>query len=84
MISRSIMPLAFLLAGPLADRVLEPLMASTGALGTSAFGSWFGAGPGRGIGLGFVIAGIILVIASARAFANPNLRFLEDRLPDQV
>jgi hypothetical protein len=84
MISRSITPLAFLLAGVLADQLLEPLMAPTGALGAGWLGSWFGSGAGRGIALGFVISGLCLLVACAWAYANPRLRLLEDELPDEV
>lgn len=67
MISRSITPLAFLLAGLLADQLLEPLMAPTGALGGRLAGKlvWqrgrtgdrpgvchFGAVPADGLHLG--------------------------------
>lgn len=40
MISRSMMPPAFLLAGPLADYVFEPLMQPGGALAGSVGGCW--------------------------------------------
>ncbi len=84
MISRSVTPLAFLLAGPLADRFLEPLMEADGALGSSLLGSWLGTGPGRGIGLGFVLSGLCLLAACAWAYASPRLRLLEDELPDEI
>ena len=84
MISRSMMPLAFLLAGPLADRVFEPLMQSDGALGRSLAGSLLGSGPGRGIGLLFALAGLILMICTLLVWANPRIRNLEDELPDAV
>jgi hypothetical protein len=84
MISRSVTPLAFALAGPLADRLLEPLMAAQGALGSSFLGSLFGSGPGRGIGIGFVFSGLCLLAACALAYANPRLRLLEDELPDEI
>jgi MFS transporter, DHA3 family, macrolide efflux protein len=84
MISRSVTPLAFALAGPLADRLLEPLMAAQGALGQSLLGSLFGSGPGRGIGVGFVFSGLCLLVACAWAYANPRLRLLEDELPDEI
>ena len=84
MISRSIMPLAFFLAGPLADRLLEPLMAVDGSLGAGLAGSLLGSGPGRGIGLGFVLSGLCLLAACGLAYANPSLRLLEDELPDVI
>lgn len=84
MISRSVMPLAFLLAGFVADWLLEPWMKADGVLGSGFLGSFLGNGPGRGIGLGFVISGICLLVACAWAYANPRLRLLEDELPDAI
>lgn len=84
MISRSIMPLAFLLAGPLADRVLEPSMRVDGALGMSFLGELFGTGAGRGIGLGFVVSGLCLLVVTGFAYANPHLRNLDAEIPDAL
>lgn len=84
LISRSIMPLAFLLAGPLADRVFEPLMRPGGALAERLPGMLLGVGPGRGIGLMFVISGLLLMVATTFAFLNPRIRNLESELPDAL
>ncbi|WP_322791602.1 MFS transporter [Bellilinea sp.] len=84
LISRSIMPLAFLLAGPLADQVFEPLMRPGGVLAEGLPGMLIGAGAGRGIGLMFVISGILLMVATAFAFLNPRIRNLENELPDAI
>ena len=84
MISRSMMPLAFLLAGPLADYVFEPLMRPGGALASSFVGSLLGIGPGRGIGLMFSLSGIALIGASLLALSNPRIRLVEDELPDVI
>jgi MFS transporter, DHA3 family, macrolide efflux protein len=82
MISTSMMPLAFLLAGPLADRIFEPLMAPGGGLSATFLASILGTGPGRGIGLLFVIAGSVLIVLSGLAYLNPRIRNLESELPD--
>ena len=84
MLSRAITPLAYLLAGPLADQILNPLMADDGVLGTGWVGKILGSGAGRGIGLGFVVAGFVLVLISMIVYANPRIRKLEDELPDAV
>jgi hypothetical protein len=84
MISSSIMPLAHLLSGPLADGVFEPLMHTAGPLGQSWIGRALGTGPGRGIGLLFVLSGTLLLVASAAAWSNPHIRHVEDDLPDAV
>ena len=83
LISRSMMPLAFLLAGPLADRVFEPLMQPGGALAGS-LGALLGTGAGRGVGLMFVLAAILLLGASLAAYLNPRIRHVETELPDAV
>ncbi|MCP4418974.1 MAG: MFS transporter [Chloroflexi bacterium] len=84
MISRSMMPLAFLLAGPLADRFFEPLLHEGGALANGLIGNLLGTGSGRGIGLLFIISALVLWIASAAAFANPHIRNIETDLPDVI
>jgi len=84
MISQSMMPLAFVTAGPLADHVFEPLMKDGGALANTFIGQILGTGPGRGIGLMFVISGIAALVISALVFANPRIRNVEDELPNEV
>jgi MFS family permease len=83
-LSTSMMPLAFLLAGPLADQVFGPLMSEGGELASSFAGQVLGIGAGRGIGLIFVVSGITLLIVTAVACAYPRMRLLEDELPDVV
>jgi hypothetical protein len=75
--------LTYLTAGPLADRVFEPLMAVNGAL-SGSFGQILGMGPGRGIGLIFVCMGLLLVLATAISWLSPHLRRVEEELPDAV
>lgn len=82
LISRSMMPLAFLLAGPLADRIFEPLMQPDGGLGRTALGAILGAGDGRGIGLMFLFSGLTLLGASLLAYTTPRIRLVENELPD--
>ncbi|MDY7095869.1 MAG: MFS transporter [Acidobacteriota bacterium] len=83
LIAWSAMPLAFLLAGPLADFVFEPLMAADGALAPS-LGALIGVGPGRGIGLLFVlIGGLILGGLALAARYRPLVRF-EEEIPDAL
>jgi MFS transporter, DHA3 family, macrolide efflux protein len=84
MISRAMMPVAFLLAGPLADYIFEPLMQMDGGLASTVIGALLGTGPGRGVGLMFILAGIAGVIVSGFVFTNPRVRRLEDDLPDAV
>lgn len=77
-------PLSFILAGPLADRVFEPLLAENGVLVTTAIGQLWGTGTGRGIGLLFGVVGLGLVLTSILGYAHPRLRRVEIELPDIV
>ncbi|MBU7024236.1 MAG: hypothetical protein HXS40_08725 [Theionarchaea archaeon] len=83
MIALSVMPLSYLMAGPLADNVFEPLLAVNGYLAGSV-GKILGTGPGRGIGLMIVIGGILSMVIVVAAYLYPRLRLLEDELPDMV
>jgi MFS transporter, DHA3 family, macrolide efflux protein len=73
----------YAIAGPLSDRVFEPLMAVNGTL-SGSFGQLLGMGPGRGIGLLFVTMGLLLVLITAVSCLVPHLRRVEDELPDAV
>lgn len=75
------LPLAYVVAGPLADRVFEPWMAAQGPL-ARVVGGLFGTGPGRGIAVLFIVLGLLTVIAVVVGFLYQPLRDLEDRLPD--
>jgi DHA3 family macrolide efflux protein-like MFS transporter len=81
MVARSAALLAYLLAGPLADRVFCPLITSDGPLAGS-LGPVLGTGPGRGIGLLFVLMGAIKVAITLLSRLNPHLRNVEDELPE--
>ena len=81
MLARLAAPLAYFLAGPLADRVFEPAMAPGGALAGS-FGSLIGTGRGRGIALMFMLCGIAYLIAAAAGWLSPVLRHVEDPEPE--
>lgn len=76
-------PIAYLSAGPLADRVFEPMLAAGGRLAGSV-GAVIGTGPGRGIGFMFVLTGLGTIILAAIAFARPSIRNVEDELPDMI
>jgi MFS family permease len=73
--------LAYLLGGVLADGFFEPLMAANGALAHSV-GRLIGVGPGRGMGLMFILMGMLSVVAALSAFAHPRIRRVEIELPD--
>ncbi|MDN3610396.1 MFS transporter [Vibrio ostreicida] len=68
LISQISLPLAFLLAGPLADYVFEPLFAVDGPVADS-LGQVIGVGPGRGIVFFYGVCGLA-IIASVGLFYN--------------
>ena len=74
-------PVSYLLAGPLADKVFEPLM--SGPLADTV-GKVIGVGEGRGIGLLFIVMGFMLILTMVFAYAIPRIRHLEVELPDVV
>lgn len=80
-LTQGFLPLSYLIAGPLADQVFEPLMAADG-LGAASIGQIIGVGHGRGIGLMFVFMGIFSIFVTFIAYFYPRLRLLEDELPD--
>ncbi|HEY0170321.1 MAG TPA: MFS transporter [Pyrinomonadaceae bacterium] len=81
LVTWSTLPLAYLVAGPLADGVFEPWMAAQGPLARTV-GGVLGVGPGRGIALLFVVLGALTVLAVAGGSLYRPLRELEHRLPD--
>lgn len=81
--TQGFLPLSYLMAGPLADQVFEPLMAADG-LGAASIGKIIGVGHGRGIGLMFVIMGIFSILFTFIAYLYPRLRLLEDELTDTI
>ena len=72
----------FGLAGPLADHVFEPLLSKQGALAHSV-GQVIGVGPGRGIGLIFILLGVSMSLVALRAYSRPAIRHIDD-LEDAV
>lgn len=75
-------PITPLIAGALADYVTEPAMASSGWLART-FGPLVGTGPGSGMAVQFLLAGVAYVaVVAAVDFFVPAVRNLEDILPD--
>jgi MFS family permease len=77
------MPVAILAAGPLAERVFEPLLAAGGPLAGSV-GRLIGVGPGRGVGLLVIGIGAVVVAGVLFAASHRRLRQVESELPDAV
>jgi DHA3 family macrolide efflux protein-like MFS transporter len=84
MIAYMIMPLANLMAGPLADKIFEPLFQEGGTLSATVLAGVVGVGAGRGIAVIFIVSAFSLWITSGYAFANPRIRNLEEEIPDAI
>lgn len=77
------LPAGQLAAGPLADYVFEPLLLSGGAL-SGTVGAWIGVGPGRGIGLMFIVMGVCGCLLAIAGALYPRIRRIEQDIPDTV
>ncbi|UCD96983.1 MAG: MFS transporter, partial [Candidatus Bathyarchaeota archaeon] len=74
-------PLAMIMSGLLADNVFEPLMTGDGSL-VPTFGGLLGTGPGAGMSLMLVIAGILGILVGVGGYAFRSVRNVETILPD--
>jgi hypothetical protein len=83
MIAWSTTPLAYLVAGPLADGLFEPLLMENGALAGSV-GQLIGTGTGRGIGFLFIMLGLMPILAGLGGLLNPRTRRVEQEIPDAI
>lgn len=76
-------PVSPIIAGVLADQVLEPAMQSGGAL-TPIFSPLVGVGPGAGIAVLFIVISVLTVAIGLVGYGVPEIRDVETRLPDAV
>jgi len=76
-------PITYLLAGPLADRVFEPLMMSRRPLAL-ALARVTGAGNGRGIAVIFLLCGVATLLLGLCGLVSHRLNRLEDEVPDAL
>jgi MFS family permease len=74
-------PIAPLIAGPLADFVLEPAMSVNGNL-SGLLGGWVGTGPGAGMALIFILCGAGGALTGALGYLAPAVRGAEAILTD--
>ena len=74
-------PIAPIIAGTLADFVLEPAM-RTGNVFSNIFAGWVGQGPGAGMALLIIFCGIAGVLTGLIGYFIPFIRDTETVLPD--
>jgi MFS family permease len=74
-------PITPIIAGTLADFVLEPAMRAQGSL-AGIFGGWVGTGPGTGMALLMVLSGIFSLLVGIGGYFIPAIRHAETILPD--
>jgi DHA3 family macrolide efflux protein-like MFS transporter len=79
-LAEAAMPVGYILAGPLAEQVFEPLLAPGGALAGSV-GALIGTGDGRGLALMFIVLGLGMSLVALLALSVPAIRRVDD-LPD--
>ena len=80
-VAQAVVPISYILVGPLADNVFEPLMADNGPLAGSV-GQLIGTGDGRGYALFFVVLGVVVAVMSILAWFYTPLRHVESDIPD--
>ncbi|MET8156123.1 MFS transporter [Sphaerisporangium sp. NPDC005289] len=83
LIAWSTLPIGFGLVAPYAAAVLDPLLARGGALAPTV-GALLGTGPGRGIGLMYVLFGAVIVLIVLVATRVPALARFDQEVPDAV
>jgi MFS family permease len=76
-------PITPIIAGTLADYVLEPAMKTQSAL-SNIFGPLFGVGPGAGMGLLISLCGAGAVLTAIVGYSLPVIRNVEDSVPDHT
>lgn len=76
-----LIPVSYLVVGPLADQVFEP---AVGKAGWERVAPLVGDSAGAGMGLIMLIAGTALVVTTTLVYAIPRVRHMEAELPDYV
>ena len=83
MIAFSIIPLAYLVTGPLSEQIFTPLLLEGGPW-AEIFGRVFGTGPGSGNGLMSSFFGMCYLIIAQLIIFDKRIRNVELDLPDAV
>jgi amino acid adenylation domain-containing protein len=81
MIAWSTLPLAYAIVVPYGAGLFEPLLMPHGALAGTA-GAVLGVGPGRGIGLMYLVFGLAMAALAAAGLRHRTLSRFDDEVPD--
>lgn len=83
MLTTSWSPIAYLLAGPLADGLFVPIVGRH-HVNSGSLARLVGNGPGRGYALLLMVMGVLILVSVVCGYLYPRLRRLEDELPDAI
>lgn len=83
MVTTAPQPIAYLLAGPIADGIFQPL-AGRRHVRSGVLATVVGNGPGRGFALLLLCIGVLVMVTAAWGRLNPRIRHLEDEVPDVI
>jgi len=75
-------PISMLIAGPLADKVMEPAMQNSNSTLARWLGPIFGLGPGVGMSILIALAGLLTASVVVFAYFIPMIRNVNNLLPD--
>lgn len=75
--------LAYLVSGPLVEKIFQPLMISNSPIAVS-IGKMIGTGTHAGMSLIFIVVGCCTMLTTIAAYQYPPLRMVQDELPDVI
>jgi hypothetical protein len=81
MLARTIMPIGYLVTGPLVDHVVTPAMQRPGPAG-DALRFLAGGGPGGGLAATVLLTGLVALAWTLAGYRYRALREADDALPD--
>jgi hypothetical protein len=81
MLQQLSMPVGYLIAGPLADRIFEPAM-QPGRMLSAVFGALVGTGPGTGMAVMFLCTALLGTAMSLSGYLVQAVRCVEDVASD--
>jgi MFS family permease len=81
LVIQGVSAIAFLVAGPLADHIFEPVMQSSRHF-AALFSPTVGTGIGAGMALLYILASVGLVLVGFSGYVNPHLQTVEEASAD--